>query len=372
MSAHAQRLFIALFALFVAADLSIAAPISIRTGQSEIGAGYSVARGSECFGITPLHVVEAQTEIVVSDSNGKSAPADLINRFADIDLAVLRIAARPDFQCAADWDDGAQIQGLIESAPLSSEKIHGRGSSTRKYYLFTGHEGTMHFRMRPQAQGDRAAPGDSGSPVYAAPTRDSKRIVGIIASVDATNGQVTVLRQDAIHSFVKDIVLDRASKTVLLYPFVYRNQEYRNATIAAMDVLARRGTLRVSELPSGNNRYGRQPPFQTNGADYAIAGYFYVINVRTRTVRTPTVRCPFTGATARILCGGNSRRNNSVYEAHIELELKGIDSKNQVTSHFERLRFEAPAEGDRRYIESLIVEDTVRQVLPKLLEKLRL
>ena len=84
-------------ALFLAVEHASAGLVHIQVQQRagmEFGAGYTVGRGSDCFVVTPFHVVQfAGTDsITVTDAKGSSAKARLLKRGI---AAALRCVLRP-------------------------------------------------------------------------------------------------------------------------------------------------------------------------------------------------------------------------------------------------------------------------------------
>src|SRR5262245_58955891 len=60
-----------------------------KRSATEYGAGYTVGRGSDCFIITPFHVVQfaAADSISVTDTKGSTAKARLLKGSEEFDAA---------------------------------------------------------------------------------------------------------------------------------------------------------------------------------------------------------------------------------------------------------------------------------------------
>lgn len=243
---------------FVAAGQAAAGIVHIQVTQragTEFGAGYTVGRGSDCFVVTPLHVVQfAGTDAIsVTDAKGSSAKARLLKSSEEFDAALLQVAVPHTLDCPADWSDGANGAAAVGGAPfLIARKVddNGRVMQTRFFAASTSRE---QIELQPFGPNDELREGDSGSALYA-----GDALVGLIVAVDTKSRQAVAVTQSQIHGLFGADVLPGARRKVMLQGFTYRRAENPYATVAAREYLAGPAQLELLTV--------------ADGADYLVTG----------------------------------------------------------------------------------------------------
>jgi hypothetical protein len=230
-----------------------------RAGM-EFGAGYTVGRGSDCFVVTPFHVVQfaGADSITVTDAKGSSAKARLLKGSEEFDAGLLQITVPHTLDCPADWSDGANAATAIGGAPfLVARKVddNGRVMQTRFFASSTSRE---QVELQPFGASDELREGDSGSTLYA-----GDQVVGLVVSVDTESKVALALTQSQIHGLFGGDVLPGARRTAVMQPFTYRRTEEPYATVAAREFLAS-ADLELLNVASD----GKVP----DGVEYVVAG----------------------------------------------------------------------------------------------------
>lgn len=211
-----------------------------RRGVTEYGAGYTIGRGTECFVITPLHVIEfaSEDELTITDSEGRQAQARLIKQSADFDAALLQVAGPPVLDCPEEWEDGSGSDGAIQEAPfLIARKLDdtGRVTQSRLFPVATSRE---FIELEPFSANAELREGDSGSSLYA-----GSALVGMVTAVDTRSGQITAVTQSQIHGLFGSDVLPQGQKRIAVGGINYRNRENRYATFAAEEFVRNHGAF---------------------------------------------------------------------------------------------------------------------------------
>src|SRR5690606_475571 len=244
-----SRLTAALVSGLLAAGAAHAqvSPVAIKTG-AEMGSGYAVKRGDECIVITAAHVVkeaELGTAISLFDDTGAAAPgAKLVFLDNATDLAVLRVAAPPAFNCQASWQDGAGVQAALRDASQGAMQmqvltLREGGLSDIVPVSFAGNSGPQKFRVR--STGDTIAQGQSGSALVS-----NGKVLGIVQST--ADGVTTILRQDQIHLLAKSFAQQEGTR-VLLTPVMYQNAPVDVANAAARQYMEQQQKVVPKEAP---------------------------------------------------------------------------------------------------------------------------
>jgi hypothetical protein len=250
-------------ALLQGANSAVAGLVHIRAQQragSEFGAGYTVGRGSDCFVVTPFHVVKFASagSIVVTDAKGSSAKARLLKGSEEFDAGLLQVEVPHALDCPADWSDGGAAVAAIGAAPfLVARKVDdtGRMMQTRLFAASTSRE---QVELKPYGQSDELREGDSGSTLYA-----GDQLVGLVISVDTESRQAVALTQGQIHGLFGADVLPGARKKTAMQPFTFRRSEEPYATVAAREYLA--SAAGVELLSPTDNRLPA-------GAEFVVSG----------------------------------------------------------------------------------------------------
>jgi S1-C subfamily serine protease len=257
-------------AVLLVADAASAGLVHIQVQQragTEFGAGYTVGRGSDCFVVTPFHVVQfaGADSITITDAKGSSAKARLLKGSEEFDAGLLQVAVPHTLDCPADWSDGANAAGAIGGAPfLVARKVDdtGRVMQTRFFASSTSRE---QVELQPFGPNDALREGDSGSTLFA-----GDQVVGLVVSVDTKSGVALALTQSQIHGLFGGDVLPGARRTAVMQPFTYRRAEEPYATVAAREYLAGAAGLELTSLAAD----GSVPA----GVEYVVAGQIVDLN----------------------------------------------------------------------------------------------
>jgi hypothetical protein len=249
-----------------------------KRGATQFGAGYTVGRGSDCFVVTPFHVVQfAGTDAIsVTDTKGSTAKARLLKGSEEFDAALLQVVVPHTLDCPADWSDGANAANAIGNAQfLVARKVddNGRTMQTRLFASSTSREA---IELAPFAQNDELREGDSGSALYA-----GQELVGLVTSVDTKTKRAKALTQAQIHGLFGADVLPAAGHTAVLKALTVRKAENPYATAAAREFL---GDAQVQVVSAGAD--GKPPP----NTEYVIAGT--VVDVTSSRIANPDYKAP--------------------------------------------------------------------------------
>jgi hypothetical protein len=249
-----------------------------KRGATEYGAGYTVGRGSDCFIVTPFHVVQfaAADAITVTDTKGSTAKARLLKGSEEFDAALLQVAVPHTLDCPADWSDGANAANAIGGAQfLVARKVddNGRVMQTRLFAASTSRE---QIELQPFGKNDELREGDSGSALYA-----GTELVGLVTAVDTKTKQAKALTQAQIHGLFGADVLPGATRTAVLKPLTVRKVQNPYATAAAHDYLTGAQVQVVDPATDGK-------PLQ--GTQYVIAGT--VVDVTSSRIVNPDYKPP--------------------------------------------------------------------------------
>jgi hypothetical protein len=150
----------------------------------QTGQGVLRGRGTECFVVTPYHVVEGSTEAVrVSGGRSSQAKAEVVRQLPG-DLAILRVDTPGTLPCV-DWVPPDDLAGLLRgqnSGTLSMREADG--SQTLMPVTFRGLDDEMIF-VRPTRPDDQISKSMSGGSLLV-----NGVVVGVLLSVDAGVGNV--------------------------------------------------------------------------------------------------------------------------------------------------------------------------------------
>jgi len=365
--------------LTCAAQSALAGIVHIQIAKrsaTEYGAGYTVGRGSDCFVVTPFHVVQFASAdgISVTDTKGSTAKARLLKGSEEFDAALLQVAVPHTLDCPADWSDGANAAGAIGGAPfLIARKVddNGRVMQTRLFAASTTRE---QIELQPFGKNDELREGDSGSALYA-----GTDLVGLVTSVDTKTKQAKALTQAQIHGLFGADVLPGATRTAVLKPLTVRKAENPYATTAAHDFLTGAQVQVVSPAADG------KPP---QGTEYVIAGT--VVDVTSSRIANPDYKAPeakkkdddsigqalFKTLQKRVNSSVNDalqRNTESPYLTVINIDVqfeitKVLDNKKQV--NLERRSYKFPELGATAAdMEKTAVSTAVREALEATLKK---
>jgi len=261
-------------ALLIGASTVSALPVHIqvdRGGGPEYGAGFSVGKESECFIVTPFHVIEGADgeDITITDAKGRRANATVVKAIQDFDAALLKVTGQVTIDCPADWDDGGNSSNDIEGASfLISKKVNSNGRTEQNRLFVSGISAEI-IDLEPFDDRNKLQEGDSGSSIYA-----GQRLVGMVTSVETATGAITALTQSQIHGLFGGDVLVKGQRVAVVYPFIYNRAENVYATMAAFDYIGQRTPLAVMEsAPMTPQQIATgMLPAVPPGVDYTVAG----------------------------------------------------------------------------------------------------
>ena len=365
-------------ALLVAAAPASAGLVHIQVQQragTEFGAGYTVGRGSDCFVVTPFHVVQfaGPDSITVTDAKGSSAKARLLKGSEEFDAGLLQVAVPHTLDCPADWSDGANAASAIGGAPfLVARKVDdtGRVMQTRFFAASTSRE---QVELQPFGPNDELREGDSGSTLYA-----GDQLVGLVVSVDTQSRQAVALTQSQIHGLFGGDVLPGARRTAVMQPFTYRRAEEPYATVAAREYLATSAGLELLNAAAD----GSVPA----GAEYVVVGE--IVDLRaTRQANPnykPAEKASSDESVGRQLFRSLERRVSSevdealdrnteaqyvqVFNIDVQVEITKVADNTKVVN-LERRSYEVPEVGAVADLQKTAVADAVRESLELTLQK---
>jgi hypothetical protein len=242
-----------------------------RRAGVEFGAGYTVARDTECFIVTPQHVVNFATpdSIRITDSDGTSAKARVVKEIPDFDVALLRVTESAPIDCQADWSDGTGAAAAIGEAPFLVARRLDDAGRTIQTRFFVSSASPEEITLQPYRADDELREGDSGSSLYA-----GSELVGMITSVDTASGEASGITQTQIHGLFGPDVLPNALARAIVLSIKYRSREDAYATTAAREYLSDSGSMQVLRTPLDG-------VVDTSVADYVISGQILQI-ARTR------------------------------------------------------------------------------------------
>ena len=356
-------------------------PVAIKTG-AEMGSGYAVKRGAECIVITAAHVVkeaEFGTAVSLFDDTGAAAPGAKIV-FSDdaTDLAVLRVAAPPAFNCQSSWQDGAGVQAALRDASQGSMKmqvltLREGGLSDVVPVSFAGNSGPQKFRVR--STGDTIAQGQSGSVLVS----DGK-ILGIVQTT--ADGVTTILRQDQIHLLAKSFA-EQEGVRIVLAPIMYQNASVDVANAAARQYMEQQQKIVARDAPrEWLDATGGLS--KTGDAQYIFRGK--VLVAQTEQVASAVTQANAAGNLARsfggnlgqvggLLSRGSQAANQMGAKAtdtkvtlQVELSLVNIGS-GQTTTELVNHVGQFPTAGDSSAGVATEIQEAVVEGLPNLLKK---
>jgi len=158
---------------------------SVHIQGREVGQGIVRQVGTECFIVSPEHVVANSPTYAIRGEGLARASAELATTFAD-DLAALRVL--PGNLTCAPWTEIAGFSDFIRQ--LNEGVVHtvnADGSLSKRFVRISDSDG-RYIRVRPMSTEDALFQGLSGSAVYG-----QNKLIGILQSVEADTGGGIVL-----------------------------------------------------------------------------------------------------------------------------------------------------------------------------------
>lgn len=287
-----RRLALSCLSCFLAS--ATAAPVHVEVSQggtTEYGAGISVSNGTDCFVITPHHVVETaqRDEITVTDERGRKVRANVLKESPENDAALLKTNEPGVIECPQDWNDGAAAAAAIQGAPfLTAKKVNGTGGARQSRWFVAGSTPET-LTLEPYGEKDSFQKGDSGSAVFAANV-----MVGMVLEAGTGDRSATAITQQQIFALFNADVAQATALVALLQPIVYRNREEPYATVSAREFIGARTPLALQEVGIDPRRGpltalpdAAQVP---KGIDYVILGN--IVDIGTQVERNPNYKPP--------------------------------------------------------------------------------
>ena len=158
------------------------AGVHVQAGQA--GQGMLRGRGTECFVVTPYHVVEGSSEAVrVVGVRSSQARAEVVRQLPG-DLAILRVEGVGGLPCA-EWTPPEDLPGLLRGQGAGTLSMReADGSQTLLPVTFRGIDDEAIF-VRPSRPDDQISKSMSGGSLLV-----NGVVVGMLLSVDAGVGYV--------------------------------------------------------------------------------------------------------------------------------------------------------------------------------------
>ncbi len=370
-----------LFSLVAALALTsaLASPVHVKVDQgggTEYGAGYSVSNGTDCFVITPHHVVATaqKDEITVTDSQGHQSRANVFKESPQDDMALLKVNTPGAIECPEDWPDGtAAVQAAKGAKWLTARKVDSGGRLQQSRW-FASSTSADELVLEPYGDKDKLQKGDSGSSVYAEDT-----LVGMVVEAGTGEGTVNVVTQARIFALFNAEVAPSERLVALLQPILYRNQENPYATIAAREFIGSRTPLALQEIALDPRRGAMTSLPQASevpeGIDYVVLGSLVEINTSreaNKNYKPPKPNEDKGSFGSQLLKSMGSALKGKNEDApyyvtyNIDVDLQVLDvRKNSSARNLERraLRFPQRPADDAREMEKSAVQQAVAQAL---------
>jgi|GEM_PF-5210201 len=164
--------------------------------DGQVGVGVLKSRGSECFIITPKHVVEnALNDVSVTGSKSVKSRAVLERAFSD-DLALLRVTGGGTQNCK-EWRSHKALDEVIEKSFEGVLEVKGSNGSNKLIKVLITEKEDTRFVVRPYFQDETILKGYSGSVLFT--LHEGERVIlGMLMEVDE-NGKGIVLSQKVIN-----------------------------------------------------------------------------------------------------------------------------------------------------------------------------
>lgn len=276
--------------------------VRIQAGN-QVGGGYTISNGAQCFIVTARHVIADEVgdpvpAVTVINSKGMRRSARPVRLSQNHDLALYKIEQPSGFNCAQTWNNGsAARQSAQSSERLFLIKTDEQGNAQRIFLDFARNDGDAYFHLYPRYPDQpekRPRAGDSGSPVFAGITQ----LVGIAQDVNSATGDVTVISQKAIDSeFAGEVVSAHALRLLVSQVTQKRGSEHRVATLSLLDALEAQQNIVVFErnrIYSGTSswRGNISPQLARRSNLPAIPDADYLLEVDIVDTDTASVRVP--------------------------------------------------------------------------------
>ena len=169
--------------------------VQVITDQS-LGQGFLYKSKSDCYVVTPSHVISDAKNIKILAANRKYYPANIEHRF-DIDLALLKLSDEEKVCRAASFDQKINLSTLLKIYEEGVLKGRLSDGSTKQIKVdIPGVDETEYLQIKSSKEKDVLKQGYSGSVLYIA-----NQIAGILLEVDEGSGYV--YRVDALNIKLK-------------------------------------------------------------------------------------------------------------------------------------------------------------------------
>ncbi len=362
-----------------------AGPVHVQVdqgGATEYGAGYSVGNGTDCFIVTPHHVVETaqKDEITVTDGQGHQTKANVYKESAQDDMALLKANSPGAIECPADWPDGTAAAAAAQGAKwLTARKVNGNGGVQQSRW-FVASSSPDALKLEPYSDKDQLQKGDSGSSVFA-----DNVLVGMVVRAGTGDGTADVVTQARIFGLFNADVAPGARLVALLQPITYRNQENPYATVAAREFIGGRTPLALQEIALDPRRgamtalpAASQVP---EGIDYVVLGSLVEIGSTreaNKNYKPPKPNADEGSFGTRLLKSMGSALTGKNEDApyyviyNIDVDVQVLDvKKNSSARNLERLSFRFPQKpaDDAGELQKSAVQQAVTQAMDKTFRK---
>lgn len=362
-----------------------AAPVHVQVdqgGATEYGAGFSVGNGTDCFIVTPYHVVETaqKDEITVTDSQGHQSKANVFKESPHDDMALLKANSPESIECPADWPDGTAAAAAVKGAQwLTTRKVDGNGGLKQSRWFVASSSPDM-LKLEPYGDKDQLQKGDSGSSVFA-----DNVLVGMVVRAGTGDGSADVVSQARIFGLFNADVAPGARLVALLQPITYRKQENPYATVAAREFIGGRTPMALQEIALDPRR-GPMTALPAvdqvpEGVDFVVLGSLVEISSTreaNRNYKPPKAGGGEGSLGTRLLKSMGSALTGKNEDApyyvnyNIDVDVQVLDvKKNSSARNLERLglRFPQRPTDDAGELQKSAVQQAVTQALDRTFRK---
>lgn len=194
---YLSQLFLMLSVLFIQ-DLYSQSTVYVKTNQ--FGRGFLKMRGSECFVITPEHVIKNYNgPIILFGNGGVSSRAQLKKAYLG-DLAILEFSGENNLNCNK-WQLDKNYKTIIENISQAYLELRNDDGSASKITVNTIDIDVQNITIQPkEGSGETFSKGMSGSSLFVE-YQGKKVFLGMLQSIaDTKTG--SVIRADVIDNLL--------------------------------------------------------------------------------------------------------------------------------------------------------------------------
>jgi hypothetical protein len=183
-------------------NYSVASDVYIH-GVEE-GQGISLSSGNICYIITAFHVVKLSPDITLIAPDRSMAKATLIKEFGEeIDIGVLNVSGNSSKICKGNtWPRIPDLSKIIEDSQLKGILMLREPDGSRiSKIMEIDRYNDQRIYIRPISEKDAIVKGDSGGLFVV-----NRLPAGVLTEVDPINGEGTVIRQDFLYGFLRNML----------------------------------------------------------------------------------------------------------------------------------------------------------------------